>query len=204
MWWNKRNRPDVTLYFRSDGPVCYEVNTWPTLDEVASFVDGLPASGLVWYWQSGYAEIGVEAPPEAKVQPLARLDISTREHFEDNLWYVDDCDNGLEITIYGFAPPPGSEVDADYLSKALQRFALSEPGPLQVVIYQGCDSRTLRIFTPLSPALSVRSMLSTYGASPETASKRDYRRLRGFQLEEILHIGTCQGPSGAGESPFEP
>jgi hypothetical protein len=184
MWWKGCDKPEVTLYHRDDGPVCYEVKGWATPGEVHSFVDDLLSNDLQRYWKSEYGEIGIDAPSEARVKALGLLDTSTREHFQSNAWYIDDRDNGLEILVYGF----GGILPADEgsLQKAVRRFVAGQPGPLEVVIYQGCDSRTLLIYVPLSPCPAVRTILARFDASPDTAQRREYSQL--WCSFEKLHV----------------
>jgi hypothetical protein len=175
---------EMTLYLRTDGPVCYAVSLFET-DQLEMLVQQLLQSGLSWCWESR----GSTTSTTTQERPWTKLLPNNTTEFLFDLRARDADAYGRYICLVSAI----EHLNPEEVHEALLKFSMNQ-GPMQVVAVQLGDSPVEHVFVSKEPTESARRLIESWGiASAKVTKTLPYSNLRLATIEALYELRTPQG-----------
>lgn len=171
---------EMTLYLRSDGPVCYEVPLFEG-DRLELVVRQLVQSGLSWCWESRGST--VQERPWTKLPPNDATEflLDVRERDADGY--------GRYISLVGTI----EHVNPDHVRDALLKFSMNQ-GPVQLAAVQLGDSPVEHVFVAKTLTEPAQTLIEAWGITAAKVTKTlPYSKLRLAAIEGLYELAPPHG-----------
>jgi len=176
------------LYFREDGPICYETQLLTHERDASSMAKDFLSSNLNWYWMSSRNEDAIKEDKVwnlPKIRPITLLTPENEQLLVRDLLEEDkDCCYGW---IFLIAIDKAQTIKTnDELKNSLKVF-LEEKSPIRCVINRIEVMDPHYIFVPHNPSSEMQKLLNSWGLYKGSERKTyKYKRLRLAKLECMI------------------
>jgi hypothetical protein len=186
------NRIRIRLYWRDNGPICYEARFFDSERGLRQWASDLLGSSLKWYWASSLRTQNLgERRERFGERPLTRLTSSSLGLFLQDFLYRDENGWGRHIAVFGASVWPEETTGSisglsAAIKKEVKRFIEGLPeAPQAVVVMDGIGPDQIFVRQPMTADVMV--LLDKWQLrEEERIEKVPYHRLGVSRIECLM------------------
>ena len=189
MWAKKSGNPEITLYDRPVGAICFEISLLrPSGFSPQGFAMSLHESQLKWYWLSEIDSHNPEPDPQPpRDRDVMLLTQESMERLANDLSERDENGYGRFVALFGAAKSLHARTESTLIPE-LKKFVANGESSIEIVIIQLGDSPEY-VYVQHRVTAAGGVLLKHWNIDRETVGKkRPYRTLRAARLENLFKL----------------
>ncbi|OGW26082.1 MAG: hypothetical protein A2X59_10870 [Nitrospirae bacterium GWC2_42_7] len=175
-------------YTRDQGPVCYGISLFDQYS-LSDSISKMLSINIDWYWMTYTSR---EAWPDniSAIRTITKLNSENLDVFSNDFLERGLDGYGKFIAVFGLNKNSES-LNEDCFQDTIEKFAIYEQGPIQIVVIQLGDSPYEHVFIPHVIGEPTKRLLELWEITPEKIEKKyKYNRLKLAKLESIFNISS--------------